>query len=45
MPYKAPAAYAPMYNWTGFYLGIHGGGAWGDSDWNGLAVGNSPAAA
>jgi outer membrane immunogenic protein len=42
MPYKAPAAYAPMYNWTGFYLGIQGGGGWGDSDWNGLAVGNSP---
>ena len=42
MPYKAPAAYAPAYNWTGFYLGIQGGGAWGDSDWNGLAVSNSP---
>jgi outer membrane immunogenic protein len=42
MPYKAPAAYAPMYNWTGFYLGIQGGGGWGDSDWNGLAVSNSP---
>jgi outer membrane immunogenic protein len=42
MPYKAPAAYAPMYNWTGFYLGVQGGGAWGDSDWNGLAVSNSP---
>ena len=42
MPYRAPAAYAPMYNWTGFYLGIQGGGAWGDSDWNGLAVSNSP---
>src|ERR1043165_3856022 len=42
MPYKAPVAYAPMYNWTGFYLGIQGGGAWGDSDWNGLAVSNSP---
>lgn len=42
MPYKAPAAYAPMYNWTGFYLGIQGGGAWGNSDWNGFGVGNSP---
>src|SRR5258708_33315215 len=42
MPYKAPAAYAPAYNWTGFYLGINGGGAFGDSDWNGLAVSNSP---
>jgi outer membrane immunogenic protein len=42
MPYKAPSMYAPVYNWTGFYLGINGGGAFGDSDWNGLAVSNSP---
>ena len=42
MPYKAPAAYAPQYNWTGFYLGINGGGAFGNSDWNGLGVSNSP---
>ena len=41
MPYKAPAYFAG-YNWTGFYLGINGGGAWGDSDWNGFAIGNSP---
>ena len=41
MPYKAPA-YVNAYNWTGFYLGINGGGAWGNSDWNGFAVGNSP---
>ena len=41
MPYKSPA-YVPQYNWTGFYLGINGGGAWGDSDWTGLAVSNSP---
>jgi outer membrane immunogenic protein len=41
MPYKAPA-YMAAYNWTGFYLGLNGGGAWGSSDWNGLAVSNSP---
>ncbi len=41
VPYKAPA-YVAQYNWTGFYLGINGGGAWGDSDWNGFAVSNSP---
>src|SRR4051812_46879679 len=41
MPYKAPA-YVAQYNWTGFYLGINGGGAWGDSDWNGFAVSNRP---
>src|SRR5690554_4792716 len=33
MPVKAPA-YAP-YNWTGFYVGINGGGGWGNSDWSG----------
>jgi len=42
MPYKAPA-YVAQYNWTGFYVGLNGGGAWGDSDWNGFAVSNSPA--
>jgi outer membrane immunogenic protein len=31
---KAPI-YAPMvYNWTGFYVGINGGGAWGHSAWD-----------
>jgi outer membrane immunogenic protein len=30
--YKAPV-YAPAYNWSGFYIGINGGGAWGSSDW------------
>jgi outer membrane immunogenic protein len=41
MPYKAPA-YVPAYNWTGFYLGLQGGGAWGSSDWDGFGVGNDP---
>ena len=26
--------YAPFYNWTGFYIGINGGGAWGNSKWD-----------
>jgi outer membrane immunogenic protein len=30
--YKAPI-YAPEYNWSGFYLGINGGGGWGSSTW------------
>ena len=29
---KAPV-FAPVYNWTGFYLGINGGGGWGHSAW------------
>jgi outer membrane immunogenic protein len=32
---RAPAPYvAPVYNWTGLYLGINGGGAWGRSSWD-----------
>src|SRR6185369_6909619 len=40
----APAAvYVAQYNWTGFYLGINGGGGWGNSDWTTFAaVSNSP---
>ncbi len=40
-PYRGPA-YVAQYNWTGFYLGINGGGGFGDSDWNGFAVSNNP---
>jgi outer membrane immunogenic protein len=29
MPVKAPPAAAPVYNWSGFYIGAHCGGAWG----------------
>jgi outer membrane immunogenic protein len=31
---KAPAAVAPIYNWTGFFVGAEGGGGWGKDDWN-----------
>jgi outer membrane immunogenic protein len=34
MPTKAPAYVAPVYNWTGFYVGINGGGGWGHSDFS-----------
>jgi outer membrane immunogenic protein len=33
MPAKAPAYMAPIYNWSGLYLGLNGGGAWGHSRW------------
>jgi outer membrane immunogenic protein len=31
--YKAPVA-PPVYNWTGFYIGINGGGGFGRSTWD-----------
>jgi outer membrane immunogenic protein len=34
LPAKAPIYMAPPYNWTGFYVGINGGGAWGNSDFS-----------
>ncbi len=36
---KAPAYAAPLYNWTGFYLGGHLGGAFsGSNNFNGLVL-------
>jgi len=35
MPAKAPAYVSPpLYNWTGFYVGVNGGGAFGHSELN-----------
>jgi outer membrane immunogenic protein len=33
--FTAPPAFAPprAYNWTGVYIGINGGGAWGRNNW------------
>jgi outer membrane immunogenic protein len=41
-PVKAPAFIpSPIYNWTGIYVGINGGFAFGNSDWNApIASGN-----
>jgi outer membrane immunogenic protein len=42
-PYnKAPAYAAPIYNWTGFYIGGHIGGAFSSANnFNGLVTGNN----
>jgi outer membrane immunogenic protein len=41
LPYRQPPinkgpAYVPLFTWTGFYLGINGGGGWGRSRWDTL---------
>jgi outer membrane immunogenic protein len=33
-PYVKAPAYNPIYTWTGFYLGVNGGGGWGRSTWD-----------
>ena len=32
--YQPGPAYNPIYTWTGFYVGINGGGGWGSSQWD-----------
>jgi outer membrane immunogenic protein len=31
---KAPAIVEPIYDWSGFYVGINGGGGWGHKCWD-----------
>lgn len=38
-PVKAPPMMAPVWNWTGFYVGINGGYGWGRSNWALLPAG------
>ena len=39
--YKAPPPVqaSPAYNWSGFYLGVNGGGGWGHSRWDANSTG------
>jgi outer membrane immunogenic protein len=45
-PPRAPAyvALPPVYNWSGFYIGINGGWGWGNAKWTANAVGTFPGA-
>jgi outer membrane immunogenic protein len=38
--YKAQPVVPPSYNWSGFYLGVNGGGQWGTSNWDSLGSSN-----
>ncbi len=29
-----PPIMEPMYNWSGFYIGLNGGGGWGHKCWD-----------
>lgn len=39
---KAPAIVVPIYNWTGFYVGVNAGGAWNHSNATTTTVFSAP---
>ncbi len=39
--YKGVNPVVAYYNWTGFYVGINGGYAWGTSDWSAVPAANN----
>ncbi|HYI27380.1 MAG TPA: outer membrane protein, partial [Bradyrhizobium sp.] len=43
--YKAPAVYAPVFTWTGGYIGINAGYGWGRSDFGFLGGDADPSGA
>jgi outer membrane immunogenic protein len=41
-PTKAPAIVAPVYDWSGFYVGLDGGGGWNRNCWSNTAFFGAP---
>lgn len=39
-PPRASVPVAPIYDWTGLYLGLNGGGTWGHSTWSSPPTGD-----
>ena len=39
--YAAPPPLYPIFRWSGIYVGINGGGAFGNSDWTDPVFGNT----
>ena len=37
-PPIAPVVYMPAFTWTGFYVGLQGGYAWGDTNWRATTI-------
>jgi len=42
MPTKAPPMASPAYDWSGFYVGINGGGGWNRNCWSNTSFFGTP---
>src|SRR5690349_11080801 len=42
MQFKAPPPIAPVLSWTGWYIGVNGGGGWGHVDTGAADIGPFP---
>jgi outer membrane immunogenic protein len=40
--YRAPAPFAPVFTWTGFYVGAQAGGKWSDTTWTATSLRDPP---
>jgi outer membrane immunogenic protein len=42
VPTKAPAIVSPAYDWSGFYIGVDGGGGWNRNCWSNTSFFGTP---